>query len=44
MLNMAIKFSTGIAYLTNGQDVPDDLIEANPEMIANTILGASTYE
>jgi flagellar biosynthesis protein FlhF len=44
MLNMAIKFSTGIAYLTNGQDVPDDLIEAHPEMIANTILGASTYE
>jgi flagellar biosynthesis protein FlhF len=44
MLNMAIKFSTGIAYLTNGQDVPDDLIEANPKMIANTILGVSTYE
>jgi flagellar biosynthesis protein FlhF len=44
MLNMAIKFSTGTAYLTNGQDVPDDLIEANPEKIANTILGASTYE
>lgn len=44
MLNMAIKFSTGIAYLTNGQDVPDDLIEANPERIANTILGVSTYE
>jgi flagellar biosynthesis protein FlhF len=44
MLNMALKFSTGIAYLTNGQDVPDDLIEANPKMIANTILGASTYE
>ncbi|NKE05257.1 MULTISPECIES: flagellar biosynthesis protein FlhF [Mesobacillus] len=44
MLNMAIKFSTGIAYLTNGQDVPDDLIEANPMMVANTILGVSTYE
>lgn len=44
MLNMALKFSTGIAYLTNGQDVPDDLIEANPNMVANTILGVSTYE
>ncbi|MBS8263478.1 flagellar biosynthesis protein FlhF [Mesobacillus boroniphilus] len=44
MINMAIKFSTGIAYLTNGQDVPDDLIEANPEKIANSILGVSTYE
>jgi len=44
MLNMALKFSTGIAYLTNGQDVPDDLIEAKPNIIANTILGVSTYE
>lgn len=44
MLNMAVKFSTGIAYVTNGQDVPDDLIEANPEVVANTILGVSTYE
>jgi flagellar biosynthesis protein FlhF len=44
MLNMAIKFTTGIAYLTNGQDVPDDLLEATPDKIANTILGVSTYE
>jgi flagellar biosynthesis protein FlhF len=44
MLNMAEKFSTGIAYITNGQDVPDDLIEANSEIITNTILGVSSYE
>lgn len=44
MLNMAEKFSTGIAYVTNGQDVPDDLIGANPEIITNTILGVSSYE
>lgn len=44
MLNMAEKFSTGIAYVTNGQDVPDDLIEANAEIITNTILGVSSYE
>jgi flagellar biosynthesis protein FlhF len=44
MLNMSEKFSTGIAYVTNGQDVPDDLIEANPETITNIILGVSTYE
>ncbi|MGA9226205.1 MAG: flagellar biosynthesis protein FlhF [Mesobacillus sp.] len=44
MLNMSQKFSTGIAYLTNGQDVPDDLIEANPKIIVNTILGVSSYE
>lgn len=44
MLNMALKFSTGIAYLTNGQEVPDDLIEADPEITAKTILGVSIYE
>jgi flagellar biosynthesis protein FlhF len=44
MLNMAVKFTTGIAYITNGQDVPDDLIEANQEIITNTILGVRTYE
>lgn len=44
MLNMAAKYTTGIAYITNGQDVPDDLIEASPEIITNTILGVSTYE
>ncbi|HAQ06197.1 MAG TPA: flagellar biosynthesis protein FlhF [Bacillus bacterium] len=44
MLNMAEKFSAGIAYITNGQDVPDDLIEANPEVIANTILGVARHE
>lgn len=44
MLNMAVKFSTGIAYITNGQDVPDDLIEANPAVIAQTILGVAIYE
>ncbi len=44
MLNMADKFSTGIAYLTNGQDVPDDLIGASPQITANTIIGANHYE
>lgn len=44
MMNMTEKFSTGVAYLTNGQDVPDDLINASPEIITNTILGACRYE
>ncbi|RSD28007.1 flagellar biosynthesis protein FlhF [Mesobacillus subterraneus] len=44
MFNMARKFSTGIAYLTNGQDVPDDLLEADAEIVANTILGVNIYE
>lgn len=43
ILNMTEKFSTGVAYLTNGQDVPDDLVVADPKVIANTILGVNTY-
>ncbi|WP_442599517.1 flagellar biosynthesis protein FlhF [Neobacillus sp. D3-1R] len=39
MLNLIINCQLGVAYLTNGQDVPDDLITATPEAIANTILG-----
>ncbi|WP_079508445.1 flagellar biosynthesis protein FlhF [Mesobacillus jeotgali] len=44
MLNMADKYTTGIAYLTNGQDVPDDIIGASPEITANSILGVHIYE
>lgn len=44
MVNMSEKFSTGIAYLTNGQDVPDDLIEASPTIIIDRILGDNSYE
>lgn len=44
MLNMAEKFSTGIAYVTNGQDVPDDLLAASPEVIIDSILGVAHYE
>lgn len=39
MISLIDKYQTGVAYLTNGQDVPDDLITATPEVIANTILG-----
>ncbi|MFD2443540.1 flagellar biosynthesis protein FlhF [Bacillus sp. CGMCC 1.16607] len=39
MLNIIEKYQTGVAYLTNGQDVPDDMITATSEIIANTVLG-----
>ncbi|WP_174735024.1 flagellar biosynthesis protein FlhF [Mesobacillus harenae] len=42
MLNMADKYQTGIAYITNGQNVPDDLVKATPESIANTLFGANS--
>ena len=43
MLNLALEKKTGIAYITNGQDVPDDLMEATPELIANYCTGGSYH-
>lgn len=39
MLNMMLKHNIGTAYLTNGQNVPDDINVADPHVIANTVLG-----
>ncbi|WP_458413883.1 flagellar biosynthesis protein FlhF [Schinkia sp. CFF1] len=44
MVNLISKYKTGVAYLTNGQNVPDDIIEASPESIANTVFGVNKYE
>jgi flagellar biosynthesis protein FlhF len=39
MLNLITKFNKGVAYMTNGQNVPDDMIEGKKELIAKTIIG-----
>ncbi|MBP1968083.1 flagellar biosynthesis protein FlhF [Virgibacillus natechei] len=39
MLNIAINKHVGIAYVTNGQDVPDDLVHLTPEVITDYIVG-----
>ncbi|MFZ3576624.1 flagellar biosynthesis protein FlhF [Virgibacillus sp. DJP39] len=39
MLNIALANKTGIAYMTNGQDVPDDIIKPNPQKISEYIVG-----
>ncbi|TRM12416.1 flagellar biosynthesis protein FlhF [Lentibacillus cibarius] len=39
ILNVALKKSADVAFITNGQDVPDDIIEASPEVISDYILG-----
>jgi len=39
MINLITAFETGVAYLTNGQNVPDDIVEASPVTIVNTVLG-----
>jgi len=44
ILNLILKYKIGVAYLTNGQNVPDDIFEASPESIANTIFGVNAHE
>ncbi|EKN63901.1 flagellar biosynthesis protein FlhF [Schinkia azotoformans] len=44
ILNLIFKYKIGVAYLTNGQNVPDDIFEASPESIANTVFGVNRHE
>ncbi|SFM31967.1 flagellar biosynthesis protein FlhF [Gracilibacillus orientalis] len=39
VLNLCLKYKIGIAYMTNGQDVPDDIEEISIEQIAKLIVG-----
>lgn len=39
MVNLMMEYNIGVAYVTNGQNVPDDIIEATPTGIIKTILG-----
>lgn len=39
MFNLITDKQVGVAYLTNGQDVPDDIIEANQENFVSTLVG-----
>lgn len=37
ILNLTVNFDTPLKYITNGQVIPDDIISADPEFIANLI-------
>jgi flagellar biosynthesis protein FlhF len=39
MINFMLAHHTGVAYLTTGQNVPDDMVVASPEIILQTIFG-----
>lgn len=43
-LNMVFNYRVGIAYFTNGQDVPDDIIEATPMRLSRQVVGGDVYE
>ncbi|MDP4083053.1 MAG: flagellar biosynthesis protein FlhF [Bacillota bacterium] len=38
MMNMMEKFNIGVAYVTTGQNVPDDMISASSEVISNLLI------
>lgn len=40
MYNIIHRENKGVAYITNGQDVPDDLVMVTPETIVDLIVGA----
>ncbi|MDZ5473464.1 flagellar biosynthesis protein FlhF [Bacillus sp. 31A1R] len=44
MVNLIDKYKIGVAYITNGQDVPDDMMSANSEIISKLILGVEQHE
>ncbi|MGD6897557.1 flagellar biosynthesis protein FlhF [Bacillus infantis] len=44
MYNMMAKHKIGAAYMTNGQNVPDDLLEASASLTANILIGAMMKE
>ncbi len=39
MINLIVKYQKGVAYLTTGQNVPDDMLLANPKDIVKRIIG-----
>ncbi|SHN16398.1 flagellar biosynthesis protein FlhF [Gracilibacillus kekensis] len=39
VLNLCLKHNIGVAYITNGQDVPDDIEELSIEKMAKLIVG-----
>lgn len=43
ILNIVHQFDFALSYITTGQNVPDDILVATPEMVAKMILGEETY-
>ncbi|QOR68575.1 flagellar biosynthesis protein FlhF [Cytobacillus suaedae] len=39
MINLLDESGLGVAYLTNGQNVPDDIQIATPDIVVNTLFG-----
>lgn len=44
ILNLICRYSIPIRYIANGQNVPDDLVAATPEKIADFVLGENSHD
>ena len=44
MINLMIKYNKGVAYYTNGQEVPEDIEEASIERLLNLFFQVIKYE
>ncbi|MBB6452906.1 flagellar biosynthesis protein FlhF [Salirhabdus euzebyi] len=44
IVNLAKECQVGIAYMTNGQNVPDDLIEGSIDKIVNLLIGGWNHD
>lgn len=42
LYNLPVAYQKGVAYITTGQEVPDDIVEADPSYIVQQIVGAGT--
>ena len=38
-MNVADKYNKPIAYFTNGQEVPNDIVVADPDKIVDMMMG-----
>ncbi|MBD1224183.1 flagellar biosynthesis protein FlhF [Virgibacillus halodenitrificans] len=44
MLTISLEKQVGVGYITNGQDVPEDLLVATPELVTDFVFGSITNE
>ena len=44
IINLMVKYNKGLAYYTDGQEVPEDIVEANLDELLNLFLKGIHYE
>ncbi|RXI97991.1 flagellar biosynthesis protein FlhF [Anaerobacillus alkaliphilus] len=44
MINLVYEYGVGVSYITNGQSVPDDIVEGSIEEIVNSLIEVENHE